>query len=760
MAQQPAYYRVARNLPFSERRESLAVIYLGRRGVKMTRWIGTKANGAVHFDVGRVVEQARGLGAESLVLVHNHPSGNSKPSQEDVTATSRVQRAARKAGVTLRDHVVVARGVPHSIMGKKPANVKVCTLCPAKVQDVDEHTLDHYRRVHVIAKRIRKEGEKYSEALKRAWVELKAETSWPEKKGKRKKPASSKAEARPEAEGRGTGPATPQATSEKKTKGPRQGRRSGGPSPMIHGVGASELRTSSKPQAELERDPETGNWAVKPNSEAGIELRWFRTHAEASADLDLQRRLRGLGEVVPPNVKREDIPFQTAERAYEGTSHTPDQRAAREQNQYVLIMADVWDAMQARASGDVESQAKVPSVFEEFRSGWLQRKLALLNRRMGLISSMVVGPAKFPARQQEKKNLAFDKASAEFEAWHHRTLKRALERIKPAPPRSISASSPDAVSQLQAKIDKARRLQETMRAANKIVRSKASDEDKIGRLVSQAGLDQSKARRLLEPDFAGRKGFPDYALRNNLAEIKRLEARIAEIRREEERPAQERAFAGGRVTENKDANGLQIFFDEKPDGDTRSKLKAAGFRWSPKEGSWQRQLTQNARDAAQRILTTSPEASAESTGEVVGIGSTTTATGPDPSKVYQLRYRVLPLARVEPSHTDNLEPNPRYPKELQPRLRDRAASRVQIRTMAQNLDPKALITDFHTLDRGPMIVGPDEGQGFPVESGNGRILALRTAQKDFPDKWREYQDLLRDSIGQYGIKAEHLKQID
>ena len=145
--------------------------------------------------------------------------------------------------------------------------------------------------------------------------------------------------------------------------------------------------------------------------------------------------------------------------------------------------------------------------------------------------------------------------------------------------------------------------------------------------------------------------------------------------------------------------------------------------------------------------------------QVIGIGNTTTATGPDPSRVYEFRYRVLPLDLVEPSHSDTLDPNPRSPKELQPRLRDRAASRLQIRTMAQNLDPKALILDFHTLDRGPIIVGPDEGSGFPVESGNGRTLALRIARREFPEKYQQYQALLREFISQYGIDPEHLQQI-
>ena len=48
-------------------------------------------------------------------------------------------------------------------------------------------------------------------------------------------------------------------------------------------------------------------------------------------------------------------------------------------------------------------------------------------------------------------------------------------------------------------------------------------------------------------------------------------------------------------------NRLQVFFDGKPDADTRAELKSSGFRWAPSVGAWQRQLTDNAIRAADRL---------------------------------------------------------------------------------------------------------------------------------------------------------------
>jgi DNA repair protein RadC len=47
--------------------------------------------------------------AAAAVLVHNHPSGSSEPSPEDVELTTRLSEAGRLLGISILDHVVVAR---------------------------------------------------------------------------------------------------------------------------------------------------------------------------------------------------------------------------------------------------------------------------------------------------------------------------------------------------------------------------------------------------------------------------------------------------------------------------------------------------------------------------------------------------------------------------------------------------------------------------------------------------------------------------
>ena len=48
--------------------------------------------------------------AASMVLVHNHPSGDPEPSEEDVAITRRLAQVGDVHGITVLDHVVVAKG--------------------------------------------------------------------------------------------------------------------------------------------------------------------------------------------------------------------------------------------------------------------------------------------------------------------------------------------------------------------------------------------------------------------------------------------------------------------------------------------------------------------------------------------------------------------------------------------------------------------------------------------------------------------------
>jgi hypothetical protein len=61
-------------------------------------------------------------------------------------------------------------------------------------------------------------------------------------------------------------------------------------------------------------------------------------------------------------------------------------------------------------------------------------------------------------------------------------------------------------------------------------------------------------------------------------------------------------FDGVKLVQNTTLNRVQIVFDGKPGVEAIALLKASAFRWSPREGAWQRQNTNNGVQASYRVL--------------------------------------------------------------------------------------------------------------------------------------------------------------
>lgn len=54
-----------------------------------------------------IMKRALEVGATALILVHNHPSGDPKPSRADIEMTQEIIRAAAPFSITVHDHVIV-----------------------------------------------------------------------------------------------------------------------------------------------------------------------------------------------------------------------------------------------------------------------------------------------------------------------------------------------------------------------------------------------------------------------------------------------------------------------------------------------------------------------------------------------------------------------------------------------------------------------------------------------------------------------------
>ncbi len=99
-----------------EANEVFEVIYLTTRntviGVERIA-IGTIDRASI--SPRKIIENAFNRRAAALIFVHNHPSGEPSPSQEDISLTENLSRIAAPLGIIILDHIIVGKGKFFSI---------------------------------------------------------------------------------------------------------------------------------------------------------------------------------------------------------------------------------------------------------------------------------------------------------------------------------------------------------------------------------------------------------------------------------------------------------------------------------------------------------------------------------------------------------------------------------------------------------------------------------------------------------------------
>ena len=88
--------------------EEVRVLFLNAKNMLLANeamWRGSVDEASVH--VREVISRAIQLGATAIIIVHNHPSGDPSPSQQDIRLTKDLIEAGRHMKITVHDHVIV-----------------------------------------------------------------------------------------------------------------------------------------------------------------------------------------------------------------------------------------------------------------------------------------------------------------------------------------------------------------------------------------------------------------------------------------------------------------------------------------------------------------------------------------------------------------------------------------------------------------------------------------------------------------------------
>ena len=163
----------------------------------------------------------------------------------------------------------------------------------------------------------------------------------------------------------------------------------------------------------------------------------------------------------------------------------------------------------------------------------------------------------------------------------------------------IRSSDANAVTLLQEKLDTLKQEQEKMKKVNAYYRKhKTLDGCPV---LADEEIEKLKIEMKSSWHYQD-KPYLSWQLSNNNQNIHSVEERLQRLKVEKERNSSEYDSDYFKVVENTEIMRLQLFFDGKPEAEVRELVKHNGFKWSPKNGCWQRQLTNNARYSVKCLI--------------------------------------------------------------------------------------------------------------------------------------------------------------
>lgn len=269
--------------------------------------------------------------------------------------------------------------------------------------------------------------------------------------------------------------------------------------------------------------------------------------------------------------------YEAAKAAYYHLSFDPEKRAER-------IVAE----NEAQLNDDLETIPEEER--ERYIEGYKKHLFAWLSAKSRTLSPMITGPANFPVSKNRTAMQSEMNRLNELVEWRKKVLSSIEKKVEASKP--IEQKNAEALEDWKRQVDRLfegylvnrfkSRLETVARTGNVELVAATLDYMKDQQSAKCVTLATPRNSLWSLPEVAEK-------FRASLESVKTVEST-------------EEMINGVRIVKNSQADRLQLFFDGKPEQSMITSLKQAAFRWSPSNGCWQRQLTQNAVWAAQRLL--------------------------------------------------------------------------------------------------------------------------------------------------------------
>ena len=100
-----------------EKQEKVKVLILNSKNTVLKTYdVSLGGSNFAYIEPKDVLAEAIKMQAPKIILIHNHPSGDAKPSKGDYKVTDRIYEAAQLMGIQLLDHIIIGDGSYQSLL--------------------------------------------------------------------------------------------------------------------------------------------------------------------------------------------------------------------------------------------------------------------------------------------------------------------------------------------------------------------------------------------------------------------------------------------------------------------------------------------------------------------------------------------------------------------------------------------------------------------------------------------------------------------
>ncbi|MBE7648330.1 ArdC family protein [Tenacibaculum finnmarkense] len=314
-----------------------------------------------------------------------------------------------------------------------------------------------------------------------------------------------------------------------------------------------------------------------------------------------------------PKTFENDLDKETLRSSYYWVSFDPDRRAKSEFKEWITGMAAQYLEFKELSEKESYSIDDLNNDFEYYHKRLLKAKLEIISSRSKTASSMITGSANFPVASNRKKMGYYQDKITNFLEIDKKGIKAIKNKIKPYV--QIKSGEANTLEMLEQKVFNLVKLRDIEKDFNKNIHRKSAniDDRKLFFIENNPVPFYKKAfpndstwsvDSSVKEAINGNELIIKFHLSKLILDTKKR-IKAEELRSNEIAPKDsEMFFDGGYYIHNIEANRIQVFYDEKPNNETKNLLKKNAFRWSPKNNAWQRQMTRAAISAAEKLFKT------------------------------------------------------------------------------------------------------------------------------------------------------------